>query len=286
MSTTEATASPTPGATVTQDGAQTAGAATQATAPGLTPAATTPANATLPIGGADGQTPGFNYPKDLPDHLKGQTPEETITKLAKAYLGAREEVNKKAPPVPEAAADYKIEFGESIKGSIAEDDKAVSAFKEIAREHGYTQQQMDAIPKFFDKLIELKIVDAPVDMNALLVNLAPDGFRGTDEQKQQAGAARMTTASNWIKQLPETVTHEMKEEMRLLTTSKAGIAALEWVMKSGMNAGVQPGGQVPGAVSKADLDARIADPRNDFHNPRYNEDFAKETQALFKRMYG
>ncbi|AID30815.2 hypothetical protein MCHK_3008 [Mesorhizobium huakuii 7653R] len=246
------------------------------------------AGKTLPIGGADGAQAGLYKPQGIADHLLGQDNNGTIDKLFKAYEGARTELAK-GKPAPVKAAEVKFEWSDKVKGSIAPDDPAIKAFAEIAEQSGFSQEHLAAIPKFLDLAVDKGWIEKPFDSAGLLTSLAPADFKGTAEEKQAKGGERLTTAENWIKQLdPKSIDDKMKGELRLLTTSVDGIRVVEMFMKSGMNASVSPGGNGGGApaVTKADLDARIADPRNDStRHDKFNPDFAEETKRLFKQLY-
>lgn len=220
------------------------------------------------------------------DHLFGASDRETIDKLFGAYEGARAEIAKGKPAIPEAAA-YQFNWSDGLKGVIGDGDPAVAEFRAIAHEHGYTQQQIDAIPKLMDKLVEKGLIEKPFDSGKLLEELAPASFKGTPEQRQLKGTERLTAAEAWIKQLGPTHGFDdaMKQELRLFTTTAQGVRVIEAFQKSGMNASVQPGGGQPAAVTKSDLDARVADPRNDAYGPKFDEAFAAETKKLFKEMY-
>ena len=264
--------------------------------PGGAPPATPPAGANPadpPIGGADGAQPGQFNPEGFPAHLLGQNDRETLEKTWPAYQGARAELSKGVQNKPEKADDYQFNWSDRIRelGGVATDDAAVSLFRGIAHEHDFTQKQLDAIPAFFEKAVEAGVIakpETPFDSAKLFDELAPEGFKGTPEQRQEAGSRRLTAADNWIRQLTDEqgFNAEMKQEMRLLTTSGAGVAVLEKLMHGGIVASVQPGGGAqPGGVTKSDLDKRVADPRNDFLSAKYDEDFAKETRELFKKVY-
>ncbi|TCD15149.1 hypothetical protein [Oricola cellulosilytica] len=244
---------------------------------------------TDPIGGADGAAADLHLPDGIPDHLKGQSDQETIDKVWGAYRGARDELAKNKPEgKPEKPEAYSFEWPDSIKSSIAEDDKAVSLFREIAHEAEFTQKQIAAIPKFFEAAAEKGLIDKPQDNNALLESLAPEGFQGSAEEKRTKGAQRLTTADNWVKQLTKDQGYDdaMKEELRLLTTSEPGVRVLERYMGSGVVKTVTPGGERQASgVTQSQLNARVADPRNNSTSEKFDEDFAKETRELFKRAF-
>jgi hypothetical protein len=258
--------------------------------PGATPGAADPTQGgkTLPIGGADGGQASVFKPEGAFDHLIGQTDQETIAKYHEAYKGARAELSKGKPAIP-AAAEYKFEWPEALKGAIAQDDPALAAFTAIAHEHEFTQRQMEAVPKFLAQLVEKGMIDKPMDASALLTDLAPAEFRGTPEEKMARGGERLQSAEAWIRQLAPQHGYDdaMKQELRLLTTSPAGVKVIETLMRSGMNPSVSTGaGAMPGAVTKADIDARVADPRNDAFGPKFDPSFAEQTREMFKKLYG
>jgi hypothetical protein len=245
-------------------------------------------NGGFPIGGADGAQAGLYKPQGIADHLLGQDNNGTIDKLFKAYEGARTELAK-GKPTPIKAADVKFEWSDKVKGSIAADDPAIKAFAEIAEQSGFTADQLGAIPKFFDLAVDKGWIEKPFDSAGLLASLAPSDFKGTPEEKQARGGERLTVAENWIKQLDNKVVDDkMKGELRLLTTSLDGVRVVEMFMKSGMNSSFSPGAGAGGqpAVTKAQLDARVADPRNDStRHDKFDPAFAEETRRLFRQMY-
>jgi hypothetical protein len=258
---------------------------------GQQPGAQPPAGQQPPLGGADAAPAGLYNPNGtIPAHLLGQDDKGTIDKLLGAYNGARTEIAKGKPAIPEAK-DYQYNWSDKVKslGVIPADDPVAQAFSEIAHEHGFTQQQMDAIPKLFDRLVDKGLIEKPFDSAALLSSLAPAEFKGTPEEKQARGAQRLQAAENWIKQLDATahgIDDAMKQELRLLTTSLDGVRLVEKFMNGGMNVSVSPGGgNPPAAVTQADLNARVADPRNNAYDPKFDPAFAEETRNMFKKVY-
>ena len=248
---------------------------------------------TLPIGGADGGQGDVYKPEGLAAHLIGQTDRETIDRLNAAYAGSRSELAKKgqAAGVPEKADAYVFNWSDKLKGTgtIADDDVAVATFRDIALEHQFEQKHIDAIPKFFDALVDKGLIDKPIDPNRLLEDLAPATFRGSEDDRRARGAERLGQAESWIKQLTPAQGFDdaMKQEMRLLTMSNAGVKVIETLMRAGGNQSFSPGGQGGGkpAVTADVLAARTADPRNDSQSPKFDEAFALETRAMFKQLY-
>jgi hypothetical protein len=265
--------------------------------PAATPAPTTnvadptQGGKTLPIGGADGSAVSLYKPDGIGDHLIGQTNEETIDRLFKENAGFRQSQATKGATLVSKVEDVKFDWSDKVKGQggIASDDKALSLFSEIAVKHKFDQQQLAAIPAFFDAAIDAGLIEPPYSQAKVLEGLAPADFRGTPQERQLRGGERLVQAENWIKQLPLQSGYDdaVKNELRLLTTSVDGVRALEIMMKGGMNASFSAGaGQQTPDVTKQDYERRVADPRYWSHNPAYDENFAKETAEMAKKVFG
>jgi len=230
-------------------------------------------------------------PDGLGDHLVGATNQETIDRLLKENTGFRQ-AQATRPQAFAKPEDVTFEWGDKVKelGGIAQDDKALGLFKTLAVEHEFSAKQIAAIPKFFELAAGQGLIDQPYNPAKVLEGLAPADFRGSPQDKQLRGGERLRTAENWLNQLPATAGFDdgVKNELKLLTTSVDGVRALEAMMKAGMNPSVSAGGagNASQTVSKADLDARVADPRYWADNPKYDKAFAEETAALYKKFYG
>lgn len=224
--------------------------------------------------------------------MVGQTDRETIDKLFKVNKGFRD-AQASAPKPPEKPDGYTFNWGERITkdfGGVAADDVVLGRFKELAHEHGFTQKQMEAIPKLMEFMAEKDLLDRPVDTKGLLKSLAPANFRGTPEEIEAKGGERLRTAETWIKQLkPEGgFSDGMKNELRLLTATADGIAVVERLMNAGFTQSVTPGGggqQSGGNLTLAQLNARLADPRNDAMDPKFDPAYAEETRQGFRKLY-
>lgn len=241
------------------------------------------------LGGADGGQISIYRPDGIAEHQLGQDDRGTIDKLLSENRGFREAQSKQVKP-PEKADGYTFEWGERIAkdfGGVAADDVVLGKFRELAHEHGFTQKQMDAVPKLMEFMAEQDLLDKPFDSGKLLAELAPAGFRGTAEEQQAKGAERLNVAESWIKQLPDkSFDQDMRNELRLLTTSAAGVRVVERMMNAGFTASVSPGaGSAAAPVTKQTLDQRLADPRNDSFGEKYDPAFAQDTDAMFRQLY-
>lgn len=241
-----------------------------------------------------GQTPpAAYYPEGLPDHLRGATERETIDKLFAEQASLRETLSKNGT-VPEDLAAYKFEFeGDPAKAifdlEAETSQKAVGMFKEVAKEFGLTDKQFAAVPRFLEKAVEAGLIEAPQSTDAILESMAPEGTKGSPEEIRAAGGARLTQALNLVdaavanRKMPE----EVGDQLKNLVSSAAGLKTLEYLMQHNASNGNQPGGE-PGAsgVTAKDLQARMADPKNDRNSNEYDADFAKQTIELYKQVHG
>lgn len=106
----------------------------------------------------DGHGEAWKLPEgvELPDHLVGLTAEDTLSKLAKAYSGARRELSTKGKggqmegTVPESPDDYAFEpEGEDDKVAAELNSEAskpyVDAFRKAAHKHGVPAEVFTAL---------------------------------------------------------------------------------------------------------------------------------------------
>lgn len=237
--------------------------------------------------------PAPYYPEGLPEHLRGATERETLDKLFAEQTSLRETLSKNGK-VPDDPKAYKFEFeGDPAKNifdlEAERSQKAIGMFKEVAKEFVFTDKQFNAVPKFLEKAVEAGLIEAPQSTEAILESMAPEGTSGSPEEIRAAGGARLTQALNTVEaavgngKLPAAI----GEELKLMVSSPAGLSALEYLMQHNVTNANQTGGQGGGsAVTSKDLQARMADPKNDRNNNDYDPEYAKETMRLYKEHYG
>lgn len=238
----------------------------------------------------EGTTEGLPYrPQGLPDHFLGASDKETIDRLFQAYDGARTELARRPGSVPKDASAYELKLSEEAASvlKLADDDKAVGALKELAHKHGLTDRQFGGMfAEFVDTMLQTGIVPKPRSGEEILAELAPADFKGPDDQKVAAGEARYNAAKAWVTGLGLKDEAAVNELLGTITTP-GGLAAIEHIMRANVQASVSAGGGTPaGGITKAQLDARVADPRNYHASPQYDAAFAAETQRLFREFYG
>ena len=232
-------------------------------------------------------------PDGLPDHLVGATNNETIDKLLGGYSGAREELSKKGT-VPESAEGYEIQFSDKAKTFVGDDadEKAVKLFSEIAFKSGMPKEMAG---QFFNEFIEGAVdagfVEEPINVEKEIEALVPDDFAEKDPSKRQAEGLKRITAANAA--IDGLVTRKVLDAdqatiFKVVTSTAAGTKAIENLTKALGEHGLQTGGDTvnAGDVTKADLDKRVADPRNDPNSPKFEQAFYDKTTEMFKAVHG
>jgi hypothetical protein len=73
--------------------------------------------------------------------------------------------------------------------------------------------------------------------------------------------------------------------VKLLQDRAGGVELVEFMRDAGRGRGPLTDGKPPQAVNEADIDARVADPRNDPGHPKFDLRFAEETQRLMQAAF-
>jgi hypothetical protein len=222
--------------------------------------------------------------------MRGTTADETLGNVFKAYDGARTEMAKWGA-VPKDAGGYKVEFDGDIAPMFSKEglEKVTPALTKAMHAHGITDKQVPFVNTLVKELMGAGVIEKPVDVNEQWKAMAGESFRGTDEQRIQAGQAAMAEAAAFVKSFEnrEGWTPETIAELNLLTSSPAGVKALKLLQKGGVQQSVNTGGDGNnGAITKETLAQRRADPRNQYGNAKYDPNYAMETERQYKAFYG
>lgn len=228
-------------------------------------------------------------PDWLPEKMAGKTDRETLERVGEAWKQQRETLSKQGT-VPDKPDGYAIELSEATAKAfpIGDDDPVMPILKEVAHEFGLRDQQIGFVPKLMDRLVEAGVVQPPMDIGEIYKKAAPADFQGNDAEREAAGQKRVQSLEHQIDGLTASgFSKEEAGELKLLLTTSDGISALNRVLSSGMQKSVNPGGHenVDG-ITKASLRERQADPRNDRHDAKYDNDYAKETERQYRKFYG
>jgi hypothetical protein len=234
-----------------------------------------------PPAGAPG--PGAYRPEGLPDHFLGGSDQETIDKMAKALNGFRQAQADRGE-APKDANGYEWTPDGAVKDyAEAAQDQVFDSFKGIAHKHGLTTKQFNGVVNdFLNNLIDGGLVDAPFNPDAEKALLAPD--IKDPAERDRTVQALITENVAYVKTLEQQQAIDKPTADWLLSQAdRAAMHKLVGVIKAakGGETGPALGGQQSGALTKADLDARQADPRNEYGHPKYDRAFAQETTRLW-----
>ncbi len=230
-------------------------------------------------------------PKGLPDHLAGKDATESLGKLFEAYSGLREKLSRgEAEAAPKDASAYVFEPVEAVKPwarSLA-DDPMMAKAREIAHASGMSQKAFNGfLNGIFAHMAEAGMVEPPFNADRERAALLPDI---SDPAERSREASRLVTENiatvRALREqgMPEDAATWLEAQLDRAAPNKA----LAFLAQKLADPGARPalGGQPGSAVTQADLDARIRDPRNNVGHRKYEPAFAAETTRLFQQLYG
>lgn len=241
-------------------------------------------------------------PEGLPDHLFGKDEKDTIDRLLGAYKGARGSLGERGA-LPDKPDGYRLEASEKLKPYVENFDKdpVFAATREIFHKAGITDKQFNAVVgPWLEKLIDGGLVDAPVDVQAQLMSLAPASAATLDDAGKKAEATKRINANlAWVDTAKLQGTFPTVDDGRggkaspvadffaaALASDPRAHAAIEWLRGgSEQTRPAMPGGQAPAGVTQEGLAARINDPRNDPRSQKFDRTFAEETDRLTRQMH-
>jgi hypothetical protein len=237
-------------------------------------------------GGPGGGPPAPFYPDGLDEQWKGADDRETITNLGNQITSMRQSISKFGQ-VPKTADEYDLGLSEDFISTFGIEDKdpGLAAFKQAAHEMGLRGDQSKVVGKFLETAQKEGLIEAPISVEQLMGSLAPKDFKGSPAEMQEAGAKRFREADNFINTFAENkgLTDGAKEFMSMMATDAGGLELLDMFMND--NPTVNPGGDGADDVTEADLLERMNDARNMRGDPKYDPDFAKKTNEMYKAKY-
>jgi hypothetical protein len=262
-------------------------APTAAPAPSPTPAPTA-APAPTPTG-APSPTPTGTPAADageIPAHLLGKDDKETIAKLKDAYKGARDALAQKGKDVPETADKYDLKVPDELKDKIFKPgadgkDPVFEALKPTLHKLGLSNTAASELTVALYQEVA-KMAAAPAD-GAPVADFAFKELGGADKAKPiQEGT------NAWITGLEQGKKIDAKAaaEMRLLTQYGEGLHLVNTLrtLSGEKPIPAQLQGNPQGGLTKAEIDARVADPRY-WKQGVKSDDFINETTRLYGEFY-
>ena len=241
-----------------------------------------------PAGGA------WEPPEWLPDHFRGETPEDTLTRVWKA-LDGYQKAHKSAGPVPETPDAYEFDLPEELKQAgveLKDDDPALKIWREAAHAAGLGQEQFRrAIPAFLQKAQEAGLLIPPINVQAELHALGREAGGVTPEEIAQAGRERLAKAVDFVDGLAArgVLDEAEAEAMKELAVDAAGVKAIEKIMGLVQSAesavpGAPPG-SAPGVMTQDDVDRLMRDPRYDTRSPKHDPKWRAEADKKIAAFY-
>lgn len=258
--------------------------------PGNQPAGTLP-----PAAGqappADRPAGGLYRPEGLPDQFHGQSDRETIDKMFGALKGFREK-QATAEPVPKTVDEYRFEWSETVKGYVDTLEKVkdplFQGVKEDLLAAGIPSAQANKLMNgLLGRLLTMDVLEKPIDIEAEKARLAPPEARNLPPvERDQAAQVRISNNVAFVNQLVQDKFDP--GAAKVIAAELAAFPELNDLVEFMRRSTGAPalGGQPAPAITRADLDARIADPRNEVGNPAYSASFARETTRLYQEFHG
>ncbi|MCA0425328.1 MAG: hypothetical protein LCH61_18760 [Proteobacteria bacterium] len=226
-------------------------------------------------------------PKGLDESLIGASDQETIDKLFKSYGGLRAKLSTQGQ-APESPDGYEIKF----EGDLAPYTEKLSAdpvFADIRKAF-----HAAGVPKASgEKVVALVmqslqtggLLEKPFNADAEMAALAPDI---SDAAERKAAVHRMVSENQALLDgfrksgMPEAAYNAALE----LQDRAGGVQLVQWMKGQGKAPGPLAGGGAPGGgpVTREQLQARRADPRDDYTSTKFDPAFAAETVRLYQQL--
>jgi hypothetical protein len=284
-------------ATSSVDATATTSARSRSSDPGGKPSGSSPDGAgpaAITGGGADAaaaqSTPGPYRPKDLPAHFAGQSDQETIDRILRAYQGARADIAQFGE-VPKDPTGYTFEPNDKVKEYLVADGDNALVQGALAALHkaGLREKQAPlALNELMGWLIDMNVVEPSVDIAAERQALVPDTARGLppDEQLKMADR-RIADNIAAVKALEarQLLPREAVDALLTLGDTRHGHAVFELLGRLTQEAPLAMGGTAT-ADSEQGLDAAMQDPRYRSTSPKFDPAYRAEVDRRLKRLYG
>lgn len=221
---------------------------------------------------ADG---GFDMAQ-LPEHLRGESPDDALGKVFKAYQGLRDSGVKP----PEKSDDYSFDIGAEAKPYFPDldNDPMLKAFRKTAHEAGLGQEQFQKIVNgVTEAMAKDGVLEKPIDANAEAAKLGGE----------QQAFARINTVDKWLdlQKTNQVLTEGEHLQLSLMMAEADGVTALEKIMKNSGQQGPGTGGDQghDQGYTMDDYRRDMKDERYDTHSPKYDPDFRARVDRLGKQ---
>lgn len=252
-------------------------------------------------GGAGGQAdPGaggsFQLPNGFPDQFRGETLEETLSKLFDGYS----ETERRAeglrtklatmPKVPETPDGYAYEPSEKLKpyfGNLAEDPVFAQA-RQAFHKHGIPAEAFSGvIEDLYGPLVEQGIIGPPYspenEVKTFMKSMNLDAQAATSTLANVDAFAKGLAGQ--LKGVPEDLKNDVQATLLSLTDTAAGNVLLHALSQRMAESGFRISGESSqqGELTMEDLKTLDGDPRIDPKNRNHPDPAQRYDEALRKR---
>ncbi len=262
------------------------GATAAAAAPAAVPASPT-ATASLAPPAAD-----WKLPDGLPDKFKVEDRAEFENRLLGDWKRLEAEVRNR-PQAPKSVDEYKYTPSEKVAPFVGDlsADPIFGVAREAALKAGLPADQFSAfLGGLYETLADKGALPKAFDAHAeRLAFLGPDARGKSAEAVLDMTRPFVQRAEATVQQIVAQAKLGPAEaaELSHLLGSASGLRTALALADLIRAPGLQPGGGAPasGALSRADLKARVADPRNDRNSTQFNREFAQETDRMYRQAF-
>lgn len=177
------------------------------------------------------------HPESLPADLRGASDKETIDRLL---------AKTNAPRAPEKEGDYKFELSDTTTKLVGkvDDDPVMAVYRGLAKKWDLSNDQANGFfNDFFGQLVDRKLIPGPVDYDAELKALQPQG----EQDQKRAGAdatRRVQAAFDFVNMLKarDVLTGDEANMLFGVANSAKGVVMLEKLAGLANKAGIKGGG--------------------------------------------
>lgn len=224
----------------------------------------------------------------LADEFHGETAAETVGKMQARLSELGEQVSQ-IGTVPEDAAGYDYAPSDDVARVMGgADGPLMPMVYDAAREAGVTTEQF---PKFMDAFVSKlfeggHVIDPMKEARAIM----GDGFTGSEDALAEAAGKKFDEMNIFVDNIAKQAGIDEAGVLRLKAMMDVadGFKALEGMRGLLSQRGIQTGGEsVANTVSDAELEERMADPRADYRDPKYDKDWVEQNiTSVYKKKYG
>ena len=236
----------------------------------------------------------WTVPDFIPAHLRDDDPTKFAAKLADDWKRQRDDIGKRgaAPKEPAGYAFKPSDKAAPFVGGL-EADPVFLAFRAEAHKAGMAPEAFQTLlGGFYDTLVDKGVLGAPYDAGKERRGFLGDAAKTmSDDQTVEAMRPHIAQAETFLQGLQRnnTLKGESVKALEPLLETAVGLRTLAALRHALANRGLAFGGEAgagAGGITRAELQTRMRDPRNDRNSGKYDAKFASEIDADYKKLFG